>query len=240
MGIDDDISSDINRVRDATWNKRNGTQIPSVGDITLGTGAVEIDATYLYTDMANSSRMAKTFDRRITAKILKSYLATSSRLIKHFGGEIMSFDGDRVMGAFMGDGKNTSAVQCSFAIAYAVTQLVRPAFENKYETVKQAPFNIHHATGIDQGTVFIVRGGIYGSNGLISIGKAPNLAAKLSDLREGYYTTFVTKSVYDDADDSTKRWLNGSTNVWEERTWNYCGETISIYRAKYWRKPSLN
>lgn len=240
MSIDDDIEADVIKIRDADWNKRIGIKVPGPEDITLSNGAVEIDATYLYTDMAHSSQMAKNLDRRVTAKILKSYLAISSRLIKHFGGRVMSFDGDRVMGAFMGDSKNTSAVQCSYAIAYAVTQLIKPKFESKYDKVKNAPFTIHHATGVDQGTVFLVRGGIYGSNELISIGRAPNLAAKLSDLREGSYTTFVTKSVYDKANSSTKKRLDGSTGFWESRSWNFCGESISIYRTGYWRKPSLN
>jgi adenylate cyclase len=240
MSINDDISSEVVKIRDADWNKRTGTKVPGPEDITLSNGAVEIDATYLYTDLANSSRMAKAFDRRVTAKILKSYLAVSSRLIRHFGGRIMSFDGDRVMGAFMGDSKNTSAVQCSFAIAYAVTQLIRPKFEAKYDTVKNASFKIHHATGIDQGTVFLVRGGIYGNNELISIGRAPNLAAKLSDLREDSYTSFVTKSVYDKTNASTKKRLDGPTEIWESRTWSYVGESISIYRSAYWRAPASN
>jgi class 3 adenylate cyclase len=240
MSIDDEIKSEVTKIRDADWNKRTGTKVPGPEDITLSNGSVEIDATYLYTDMAHSSRMAKSLDRRVTAKILKSYLAVSSRLVRHFGGRVMSFDGDRVMGAFMGDAKNTSAVRYSFAIAYAVTQLVRPKFEAKYDTVKNATFSMHHATGIDQGTVFLVRGGVYGSNELISIGRAPNLAAKLSDIREGEYSTFVTKSVYDKAHKSTKERLDGSTGFWESRTWKYCGEPISIYRSSYWRKPGSN
>ena len=97
MGINEDISSDVNRIRDADWNKRSSVKVPTAADVTLSNGAVEIEATYLYSDMANSSLMAKTFDRRVTAKILKSFLATSSRLIPHFGGTIMSFDGGRVM-----------------------------------------------------------------------------------------------------------------------------------------------
>jgi adenylate cyclase len=240
MSISDDILADVNRIRDSDWNKRNGTKVPTPGDITLSNGAVEIDATYLYTDMANSSRMAKTLDRRVTAKILKSFLATSSRLIGHFGGTVMSFDGDRVMGAFMGGSKNSSAIKCSFAIAYSVTQLIRPRFEEKYDTVKNAGFKIEHATGVDTGTVFVVRGGIYGSNDLISIGKPPNLAAKLSDLREGDHTTFATKAVYASINKLQKQRLDGATNIWEERNWQYCEEKITIYRSSYWRKPDLN
>lgn len=240
MGIDEDISNRINQIRDADWNKRVGTKVPTSNDIALANGAVELQATYFYTDLANSSKMAKTFDRRVTAKILKSFVATSARLISHFGGTIMSFDGDRVMGAFVGDTKNTQAIQCSFAVAYAVTQLIRPRFEKKYDSVKNANFKIQHATGIDQGTVFLVRAGIYGNNDLISIGRAPNLAAKLSDLREGDFTTFASKASVDRALDKVNKRLDGSTGIWESRTWNYCGEKIDIYRSSYWRKPGLN
>ncbi|MEO0342344.1 MAG: adenylate/guanylate cyclase domain-containing protein [Pseudomonadota bacterium] len=240
MSIDEDIFSDVIKIRDADWNKRKGIQVPGPADITLSNGAVEIEATYLYTDLANSSAMAKTLDRRVTAKILKSYLAVSSRLIRHFGGKVMSFDGDRVMGAFMGESKNTSAIRCSFGIAYAVTNLICPKFEEKYNTLRNSSFSIKHATGIDQGTVFLVRGGVHGSNELISIGRAPNLAAKLSDIRETNFSTFATASVYNKAHHSTKVRLDGSSGIWEAQNWNYCGEMISIYRSSYWRKPAAN
>ena len=65
---------------DKKWNKRKGNVVPSTEDVALAGGAVELEATMLYADLANSSRMAKELDRRITAKILKSFLATTARL----------------------------------------------------------------------------------------------------------------------------------------------------------------
>src|SRR6056297_1002065 len=169
MGINQDVENDVNTIKDSSWSVRKGQVVPSTDSIALNGGAVELDAAYLYADMANSSKMARYLDRRVTAKILKSFLATATRLIGHRNGTVMSFDGDRVMGAFVGDSKCTSAVKCAFAITWAVEEVIRPKFKSKYPTVRDASFSIAHATGIDVGTVFIVRAGARGSNDLISI-----------------------------------------------------------------------
>jgi class 3 adenylate cyclase len=110
--------------------------------VALAGGAVEIDATFLYADMANSSKMAKELDRRVAAKILKSFLATTARLVRYHDGSIVSFDGDRILGVFMGDSKNTVAAKCGLQIKYVVQQIIRPKFEAKYESVKDASFTI--------------------------------------------------------------------------------------------------
>ena len=89
----DEISRDVQNTIDTQWNKRNGNKIPNTEDIALAGGVVEIDATFLYADLASSSKMAKELDRRVTAKILKSFLAGVSKLDKHNGGKIVSFDG---------------------------------------------------------------------------------------------------------------------------------------------------
>ncbi len=221
-------------------NVRKGQVVPSTESVSLYNGAVELETAYLYADLANSSRMARYLDRRITAKILKSFLATATRLIRHTDGTVMSFDGDRVMAAFVGGSKCTNATKCAFAISWAVEQVIRPKFEAKYESVKNANFKIAHATGIDVGTAYIVRAGARGSNDLISIGRAPNLAAKFSDIRTGSYSTFVSGSVYNQMNESCRTRLNGDKNIWEYDTWDFVGETIGYYRASYWRKPDAS
>lgn len=240
MSINQDIINEVNKIKDSSWNVRNGQVVPDTASITLHGGAVELDAAYLYADLANSSKMARYFDRRITAKILKSFLATATRLIKHRNGTVMSFDGDRVMGSFVGNRKCTNATKCAFAIAWAVNEIIRPKFENKYTVVKDASFKIAHATGIDVGKIFIVRAGARGNNDLISIGRAPNLAAKFSDIRTGIYTTYISSTVYARIARECKVRLNGETDVWEKQTWNFLDENISYYRTSYWRKPDAS
>lgn len=237
MSINDLVENDIDTIRSAPWNTRRGTVVPNTENIALNGGAVELDAAYLFADMANSSKMARTFDRRITAKILKSFLAASVRIIRYHNGTVMSFDGDRVMAAFVGATPATTATRCAFSISWMVNEVLRPKFESKYETVRNAPFRIRHATGVEYGTVFIVRAGARGDNDLISIGGVPNLAAKFSDIREDGYDTYISRNVYNRLSDSAKKTLTGREINWEARSWSFAGSTIKLNRTSYWRKP---
>ena len=73
---------------------------------------MKIAATMLYADLADSTALAM-WDRRVAARVCKAFLAFASRLIRASDGEVRSFDGDRVMGVFIGKTKNTSAVKCA-------------------------------------------------------------------------------------------------------------------------------
>ncbi|WP_417247480.1 adenylate/guanylate cyclase domain-containing protein [Celeribacter sp.] len=239
MGISEDVKLDVQKIKDATMSVRNGQVVPSTDSIALHNGAVELEVAYLYADLASSSKMARSFDRRITAKILKSFLATSARIIRHKGGTVMSFDGDRVMAAFVGNAKCTNATKAAFAIAWSVSEVIRPEFENKYASVRDADFQIAHAAGIDVGTAYIVRAGARGTNDLVSIGRAPNLAAKFSDIRSDGNTTFASGSAYSKMNADCKKYLERDNNPWTKATWEFLGESVTYYRTSYWRKPNL-
>ena len=228
-----DLESDVQNIISTRWNKRTGTNVPSTEDVTLSGGAVELDATFLYADLAKSSQMAKELDQRITAKILKSFHQTTCKLIKSLGGVIQSFDGDRVMGVFIGSYKNSSAAKCALKINYAINEIIKPKFEDFYNSVNNASFDIGHGVGIDTGNVLTVRAGARGNNDLVWIGRAPNLAAKLSDLRESPHSTFITASVYNCLNDEVKFGGNPERNMWESRSWSFLGEKISVYRSEW-------
>ncbi|EMS81744.1 adenylate/guanylate cyclase domain-containing protein [Desulfotignum phosphitoxidans] len=237
MPLINDLKNDVQAIINKTWNKRTGQVVPASNDVALAGGAVELEATMLYADLANSSKMAKELDRRVAAKILKTFLATTSRLVRAHNGTIVSFDGDRVLGVFVGNSKNTSAAKCALNIKYVVKEIIRPKFEAKYETVKNASFSIEHGCGVDTGTVLTVRAGARGDNDLIWIGRAPNLAAKLSDLRESPYHSFITASVYNNMHDSSKYGGANNENMWQSRSWNFLGDQISVYRSSWQWKP---
>ncbi len=237
MGKADELSSDIQTIINTKWHKRTGNKIPSTEDVALAGGAVEIEATFLYADLANSSKMAKELDRRIAAKIVKSFLSSASKLIIHNGGKIVSFDGDRVLGVFYGGTPNSNAAKCALQIKYAVHHVIKEKFESQYESVKNASFEIDHGVGVDSGTVLAVRGGVRGSNDLIWIGRAANLAAKLSDLREAPYQSFITAAVYNRLNDSSKYGGAETKNMWQKRSWQFWGDSISVYRSSWHWKP---
>lgn len=237
MALHDEISNDVQVIINTLWNTRKGQVVPETTNVALNGGAVELDATFLYADLADSSKMAKELDRRVAAKIMKSFLATSCRIIKSCGGVIQSFDGDRVMGVFIGGSKNSNAAECALKIKYVVINIIKPKFENKYDSVTNASFSICHGVGVDTGTVITVRGGARGSNDLIWIGRAPNLAAKLSDIRESPYHTFITASVYNMLSDKSKYGGTDNENMWQQRTWKFLGDNITVYRSSWWWKP---
>ena len=238
MGISKDLESDVQSTIDTLWSKRDGKKIPGTDEVALAGGAVEIAATFLYADLANSSKMVKELDRRIAAKILKSFLGTSAKIIKKCNGKVVSFDGDRIMGVFHGGSKNSNAAKCALNIKYAVVQIIRPKFEKKYDAVKNASFKIDHGVGVDTGTVLAVRAGARGSNDLIWIGRAPNLAAKLSDLRDSPYQSYITGSVFNKMSDASKfGGENKDKCMWEKMSWNFLEENISVYRSKWHWQP---
>jgi adenylate cyclase len=164
-------------------------------------------------------------------------LATSARIIRSCGGKIVSFDGDRIMGVFYGDTKNSNAAKSALQIKYAVHHIVRPRFEKQYDSIKKASFTIDHGVGVDTGTVLAVRGGARGSNDLIWIGRAPNLAAKLSDLREPPYQSFITASVFNMLNDESKYGGADNKPMWESRRWTFLDQNLSVYRSSWHWKP---
>ena len=232
MAIADDIASDIDGVLSDTWNIRDGQVVPDTEDVALSGGGVKLDAVMLYADLANSTELAM-WDRRVAARICKAFLASASRLIRHKSGHIRSFDGDRVMGVFVGPTMNTNAASCALHINWMFTKLLKPKFEARYPRLEDGTYKLAHATGVDRSEVLVVRGGIRNNNDLIWIGRAPNVAAKLSALRVSPYHSFITHDVYSRLRDDAK--LSGYNDMWQRCTWD--GPVDTAYRSSWWSKP---
>ena len=99
---------------DSTITVRASDQVPETSQVSLEKNErVEITATYLYADMVGSSTLAQMAYKPVTAKIIRSYINGASSILRHFGGEIKSFDGDRVMAIFIGSDMETRAVRAS-------------------------------------------------------------------------------------------------------------------------------
>lgn len=194
MSLKEDIEGGIAAALTTDWIVRDGRVVPEPKDVALKNGAVRLDATYAYADLANSSRLAQYAYPEVTAKIVRSYVNTAARIFRGYGGEIRSFDGDRVMAIFTSDQKEAQSVGAAFALNWAVDQVVNPAIRATWSDLPQV-WTMSHAVGVASGQALIVRGGVYGDNDMISIGAAPNIAAKLSDIRAAY-SQYITEDVY--------------------------------------------
>jgi class 3 adenylate cyclase len=214
VGLADDIRNAVTTVAGADWDVRKGTVVPTTESILLKNGAVELDAVYLYADMADSTGLARDFTSKTAAKVIRCYLDGICRVIRERGGEIRSFDGDRVMAIFLGDSKNSQATKCGLQIDHVVQNIVRPVLESKLPSLKTQGWQLKHCTGIASGSALVVRGGVRGSNDLVSVGRAPNVAAKLSDMRDYPFDTYITAGVFSKLADYARYGANKKA-MWE-------------------------
>jgi adenylate cyclase len=236
MALLETLTETIEETLNIKWDSRNGNVIPTSDDIALKDGAVEMEATFLYADLAGSSLLAKHCPWDTTAKIIRAYLNCCTRAILANNGEIRSFDGDRVMGVFKGASQNTSAVKCARQIFYSVENILNPFAKKKFQSIRDHNVIIKNCIGIDTGEARAVRAGVRNNNDLIWIGKAPSFAAKLSDVREYPYSVFISQKVYEMMHESVK-FYNGN-DVWENRNFEFAEQKHNIYRTKFMYLPS--
>src|SRR5262249_20356076 len=140
-------------------------------------GAVRLKATMLYADLADSTELATRYDFRIAAKVFRSFLRCSSLIIKRHRGQIRSYDGDRVMGVFLGNNMESRAVDAALEINYALLTIIKPLLEAKYEKLREGSYQLAHSVGIDTSEVWVIRCGVINDNDLVWVGRAPNIAA---------------------------------------------------------------
>lgn len=232
MNLSEAIQKDIDAALTAPWSIRDGLVVPSTTKVSLRGGGVRLSATMLYADLADSTELAMRKDRRVAAKVFKCFLSASSRLIKFHGGEVRSYDGDRVMGVFLGKGSNAAAVRCALNINYAFHWMIAPRLLAKYRSLNTGGYELAHSVGVDTSEVLVVRGGVRKSNDLIWVGRAPNVAAKLSNIRQGPYNTFITPEVYRDLPPDLRSGEKGE-RMWQQKKWTEVVGLETIYRSKW-------
>ncbi len=187
------------------WSERDGEVVPEPEDLKLGNDAVKLDATVLYADMSGSTVLVDSYKAQFAAEVYKTFLICAAKIIKDEDGVITAYDGDRVMGVFIGDSKNTHAVRSALRINAAVLHIVNPALKTQYST---SPYRLRHVVGVDTSELLVGRIGVRNDNDLVWVGRAANYAAKLSALNEGF-ATYITDSVYGNIHQTVKYALGG-------------------------------
>lgn len=226
MSFEDDLKKDVRSFFRTAWEVTDGRVIPASEDIGLGNKAKKIDVAILYADMADSTNLVKNFKPTYAAEIYKSFLYTCCKIILRNGGELISFDGDRIMGAFIGDGKNSAAAKCALNIRWGI-QMIQAEHNDYY---KGKGIQINHCVGVDGCEHHVARAGVRGGNDLIWIGNAANLAAKLAGERWASYYSIITSRIYSRLNDQSKYDGNGK-NMWIKEYSDKIGEYV--YKSSY-------
>lgn len=225
----DALSSYVKKVFKDAWAEREGRVVPEAKDLILGNEAVHFErATILYADLSGSTRMVESKKWEFATEIYKTYLHCATRIIKDEGGVVTSYDGDRVMGVFIGESQTTPAARAGLKINYAVQNIINPAMHEQYST----DYNVVQVVGIDTSEVRVARTGARGDNDLVWVGRAANYAAKLTELKLSE-RTWVTKEAYDYMLDDAKFGGSPRRNMWKAYNWSEMGGR-QVYGSTWW------
>lgn len=226
MALFDDLTKQVQATFTNLWQEQSTTSIPSPDALQLNANHAKnlASATVLYADLDGSTNMVDSNSWTFSAEVYKCYLHCAAQIIRGQGGTITAYDGDRVMGIFVGDLKNTRAVKAALMINHAVENIIRPSLKSVYT---KSDFIVKHAIGIDTSPLHAARIGVKGDNDIVWIGRAANYAAKLTALPIPG-PLWITSDVYDMMDHSVK--VSSTTPMWEKFTW----KNMTIYRST-WR-----
>lgn len=228
MTLKDDLEKRVKEIFDQQWSTRDGTVVPSDESIKLTNDAVKIEATVLYADLADSTKLVDGHKDWFSAEIYKAFLHCAAKIITSEGGTITAYDGDRIMAVFLGDGKNTTAARTALKINWAAKNIVQTKKDEKYTA---DTYKLYHVCGLDTSDLFVAKTGIRGSNDLVWVGRAANYAAKLA-ARDHNRPTWITKAVYDSLNESARVGSDGF-DMWVKSSWPEMGY-IDIYSSTYW------
>ena len=234
MALKQDLESEVDAIFRTQWQERDGRKVPEPEDVKLGNDAVKLDGTVLYADLADSTNLVKSYKWWFAAEVYKAYLVCACRIIRQNGRVITAFDGDRVMAIYIGEDRDSAAVRSAMQIHFATTQIITPTISQIFPPPNSAPYGVKQSVGIDRSVLYAVRTGIRGSNDLVWVGMAANIAAKMCMIRDGY-ATHITRDVYQNLDPSTINGGNPRQNMWSDYYWSE--QSTYTHRSNYWWEP---
>jgi len=240
--LSDKIAASSKTLWTVNWNERTGQTVPSTESVAHSNGAVKVEATYLYADLADSTEMQRLYGSDFAARVHRMYLGGASEIIRAAGGTIKSFDGDRVMGIFMGKTMRNDATNAALKINWVVLEVINKLTINRKRS-NGSWWKVEHGVGIDTGEALIVRAGVRNKpggsnhNDLISIGAAPAIAAKLSGLRNVGGPTIVTDNVYRHLFETTRLSSAKVPMFKGPQTRDVAPYKVTTYTSTWWRQP---
>lgn len=228
------LQSIVAGIFSANWEKRSGQVVPDPEDILLGNEAVEFDrATILYADLQGSTSMVDSEPWWRSAEIYKTFLRCAATIIRDEGGAITSYDGDRVMGIWIGKRQTTPAAIAGLKINFVVQHVINPAFKRQYP---ETALEVKQVVGIDTSAIRAARTGVRGGNDIVWVGRAANYAAKLTSLNLKE-RTWVTEDAFNMLAEEAKLGGPAKQPMWEKFRWSQHSD-LPIYGSTWWWRVS--
>lgn len=232
MTIKEDLQDKVRQLVKTAWGDvPNAIAIPEESTLTFGNSGARLSVTVLYADLAGSTKMVDSMADILAAEYYKAFLHCASQLIRRNGGNIQAYDGDRVMGVYVGDGQADNAVSTALELHYAVQAIINPAFAEQYNEYHRP---MKHTVGIDVGQALAVKVGVRSVGELTWVGPAANYAAKLNSFPglDENFPTRITEAVLSKLASHHSRFGSQNEPMWQGP---YDATGRIHYRTNYWR-----
>ena len=239
MGLKGDIVNRIDTYIQGEYDIKNTRKIPTAQDLGFRRHGRIVKTAILYADLRGSSEVTERHRGYTTARIFKSFLYAMARIARSHDGEIRSYDGDRIMVVFPPDASNENAV-CDVAVR---TGMEMAWFFDKIlvPKLKRYDDSLDFGIGIAFSPMLAVRVGLSrnpDNNDIVFIGRAANLAAKLSDKAKSPNHIWIDHETYRRLDNvwkyvDSQASRRNRRSMWKDRTLNFAGDRRGVYATSY-------
>ena len=223
MGRKDDILEHIEGFLIGDYEIASLNRIPTVNELGYGRMGKEFSAAALYADMRHSSAIVERHTMQAAARIYKSYQFAMADIIRHNGGEIRSYDGDRVMALFHPSDKgDNSACVNAVKAGREMAWFFHTVLKNR---LGGFAIPLDCGIGIAFGQMLAIRAGLRSnpdSNDVIWVGRAANIAAKLSD--RGHRPNYIY------VDQEIRNRVGGVK--WKKRRLRFANNRFKVYSTR--------
>ena len=172
MGLKEDLTAEVRAFAVQNWGDiPNGYVVPTADSLTFANTGIHVNACVLYADLHRSTEMVDSLTEMHAAERYKAFLKCAAKIIKANDGTITAYDGDRVMGIYLGADKATRSIKTAFELNYAVQNIINPIFLAQYA---HAQLSLRHTVGIDFGQLLVAKVGVRVDSDLVWVGPAAN------------------------------------------------------------------
>ena len=243
LSLKQKIENKVTEIIDNDFEVTDITDVPNIDDsrLTFGNTGLRFEATVLYIDMRESTKLLNNHNRKTTAKLHMVYFHTIVSIANSLGGSVRSFNGDGMLVFFQGTTKQSlsTAVKSAMKMVYMLNN-DHSKVKKKLEKYSALNFGI----GLDHGKILCTKAGKHGSNNrdLVWLGNAVNKSVKVGDKLSKPYHIGISSHVYFNLNDDVKihRYTDefGYTqenNMWVKSQHIYNGiEEDYYYTSYYW------
>jgi len=242
LSLKERIENKVTEIIDNNFEVTDVTTVPNIDDsrLTFGNTGLRFEATVLYIDMRESTKLLNKHNRKTTAKLHMAYFHTIVSIANSLGGSVRSFNGDGMLVFFQGTTKESlsKAVKSAMQMVYMLNN-DDSKVKKKLEKYSALNFGI----GLDDGKILCTKAGKQGSNNrdLVWLGNAVNKSVKIGDKLAEPYHIGISSYVYSNLSDDVKfhkytdsNGYEHEDNMWHQGQHTYNGIVENYYYTSYY------